>query len=177
MRMSKRSTERHHKAAVSGDRGNERLRISGKRRLRTRCPSSFKRARTTPSQYIPIGSEARRLMRKQRAMCWKSGVCRSFADIRRVLRVCEECHKTNAQHHAASGATMMTRACSGSRMDESSGRTTPFSTTPSTATGRRRILDRCDSTGSTVPFSAPTIGGSGVSAAIFSSRARRSAVR
>src|SRR5579884_1428407 len=79
--------------------------------------------------------------------------------------------------HDASDATIITRACSGSFTVGSRGRTKPFSTTPLTARGRRRIRPRWLSIEEGVTSAGSSGGASCGSLAICSSRARRSGLR
>ena len=76
----------------------------------------------------------------------------------------------------SSEATMMTLDPSGSLTAGSRGRSKPFSTMPATANGRLRC-PRCASIGDATASGGKSRGASGGSAAICSSRARRSALR
>jgi len=69
---------------------------------------------------------------------------------------------------------MMTRACRGSFTEGSRGRTRPFSTMPTTATGWRRLRGKWDSIGEMGASRGIWSGAMCGSAAICSSFARRS---
>jgi hypothetical protein len=81
----------------------------------------------------------------------------------------------SARGHVPSLATIMTRECSASLIPGSNKRIKPFSTTPSTASGRRR--PRCDSTGEKGAWAGRSRGARGGSEAICSSSARRATLR